>query len=133
MSTELPDDIAQLKQMLIALQHDNQSLSSELQVLSTENSELRNQLEAALAQLNLSRTKQFGKRSEKLAKGTFNEAEQYQTQEKPRGKTGRKALPKHLTREVKLYTLDNPLCGCCGHTMHECGEQESEQMKEMVS
>ena len=83
MSTELPDDIEQLKQMLIALQNDNQSLSSEVKELntqnkslSTENSELKNQLEEALAQLKLSRTKQFGKRSEKLAKGTFNDNEE---------------------------------------------------------
>ena len=122
MSTELPDDIEQLKQMLIALQHDNQALS-------TENNILKNKLEEALAQLKISRTKQFGRRSEKLAKGTFNEAEQHQKQAKPRSKTGRKPLPEHLEREVKLYALDNPLCDCCGQVMHECGVQESEQIK----
>ena len=36
MTTELPDDIEQLKQMLANLQHDNQVLNSEVDSLNSE-------------------------------------------------------------------------------------------------
>ena len=34
MTTELPDDIEQLKQMLASLQHENQALNSEVKLLN---------------------------------------------------------------------------------------------------
>jgi len=86
MTTELPDDIEQLKQMLAKLQHENQ-------VLNSKNKKLQNSLNIALEQLKLHRKKEFGSRSEKMPKGTFNEAEENQTENKPRVRKGRKALP----------------------------------------
>jgi transposase len=139
MTTELPDDIEQLKQMLAKLQHDNNALNSEMKTLNSKNKDLENRLDIALEQLKLNRKKQFGQHSEKMPKGTFNEAEKHQSIEKnknknkkkdePKGKTGRKPLPKDLEREERDYTLDNPTCDCCGHGMHECGVQISEQIK----
>jgi len=114
MTTELPDDIEQLKQMLAKLQHENQ-------VLSSKNIDLE--------QLKLNRKKEFGSRSEKMPKGTFNEAEENESESKTRVRKGRKALPEHLEREEKSYVIDTPTCVCCGHGMHECGEQISEQVK----
>jgi len=126
MTTKSPDDIEQLKLMLATLQQENQ-------VLNSKNKDLENRLNIALEQLKLSRKNQFGKRSEKMPKGTFNEAEQHQTSgksdTKSQEKTGRKQLPEELEREEVSYTLDNPHCSCCGHEMHECGEQISEQVK----
>jgi transposase len=125
MTTEQPDNIEQLKKMLAMLQHENQ-------VLNAKNKDLENRLNIALEQLQLNRNKQFGQRSEKMPKGTFNEAEQDQStntnENKQQGKTGRKRLPEHLEREERSYTLDSPMCDCCGHVMHECGVQESEQV-----
>ena len=79
MNTELPDDIEQLKQMLAKLQHENQVLSSknidlntDNKVLSAKNKKLQNSLDIALEQLKLNRKKEFGSRSEKMPKGTFN-------------------------------------------------------------
>lgn len=82
MTAELPDDITQLKQMLMQLQQQHQAQAEEI-------SELKAQLEHALAQLKLSRAKQFGRQSEKTPRGTFNEAEQ-QSRLAPRRKTARK-------------------------------------------
>jgi len=124
MTAELPDDIAQLKQMLVQLQSQNQAQAEEL-------SELKAQLEHALAQLRLSRSKRFGRQSEKAPRGTFNEAEQ-QSSAKPETegqKKGRKPLPAGLEREERVYTLDEPHCACCGHTMQLCGSEDSEQLK----
>ena len=36
MTTELPDDIEQLKQMLASLQHENQALSSNVDIINSE-------------------------------------------------------------------------------------------------
>ena len=129
MTTELPDDIEQLKQMLATLQHDNQVLHSEVKILNSKNKALQNRLNIALEQLKLNRKKEFGSRSEKMPKGTFNEAEENQTESQPRSRKGRKALPEHLEREDKSYVIEAPTCGCCGHDMHECGVQISEQVK----
>ena len=136
MTTELPDDIEQLKQMLAKLQHENQVLNSknidldtDNKVLSAKNKKLQNSLNIALEQLKLNRKKEFGSRSEKMPKGTFNEAEENQSESKPRVRKGRKALPEHLEREEKSYVIDTPTCSCCGHDMHACGEQISEQVK----
>lgn len=129
MPTVLPDDIEKLKQMLASLQQENQALSTEVKTLSSQNKDLESRLNIALEQLKLSRKKQFGSSSEKVAKGTFNEAEETQKETKPRNSKGRKSLPEHLEREEKTYVLETPTCACCGNDMHECGEQISEQVK----
>jgi len=129
MTTELPDDIEQLKQMLATLQQQNRALNSEVKTLNSQNKKLQNRLEIALEQLKLSRKKEFGSSSEKVVKGTFNEAEETDKETKPRNNKGRKTLPEHLEREEKTYVLETPTCTCCGHSMHACGEQVSEQVK----
>ena len=136
MTIELTDDFERLKQILANLQYVNQvlnsevdSLNSEVKLLNANNKALQNSLNIALEQLKLNRKKEFGSRSEKMPKGTFNEAEEKQIESKPRVRKGRKALPEHLEREEKCYLIDTPKCSCCGHDMHECGEQISEQVK----
>jgi transposase len=44
----------------------------------------------------------------KRPKGTFNEAEESQIENKPRNRKGRKALPEHLAREEKSYVIETP-------------------------
>ncbi|NQZ51051.1 MAG: hypothetical protein HRT95_13030 [Moritella sp.] len=60
MTTELPDDIEKLKQMLVKLQPENQVLNSknidldtDNKVLSAKNKKLQNSLNIALEQLKL--------------------------------------------------------------------------------
>jgi transposase len=132
MTAELPDDIAQLKQMLTQLQQQHQLLQSQSQAQAEEIGDLKAQLERALAQLKLNRAKRFGRQSEKAPRGTFNEAEQQSRltpATKSRQKTGRKPLPVGLEREERVYTLDEPHCRCCGETMQSCGSEDSEQLK----
>ncbi|CAG22947.1 hypothetical protein [Photobacterium profundum] len=108
MTTELPDDIEQLKQMLAKLQHENQVHNTEVRTLSSQNKDLESRLNIALEQLKLNRKNEFASRSEKIPKGTFNEAEESQTENKPRNRKGRKALPEHLAREEKSYVIETP-------------------------
>ncbi len=63
MTAELPDDITQLKQMLMQLQQQHQVLQSQSQAQAEEISELKVQIEHALAQLKLNRAKRFGRQS----------------------------------------------------------------------
>jgi len=141
--SQAPDELAQLQAMLTRLQQENQALAaekelltadnlaleSELKVISAENVTLKDKLELALAQLNLNRAKRFGQQTEKAAKGTFNEAEQHTTASPANHKKGRQALPDALTREVTTYVIDEPVCDDCGHELHACGVEESEQVK----
>lgn len=70
---------------------------------------LKNHVQLLIEQLNLSQSKRFAAQSEKVAKGTFNEAEQQDalpSAPKARRKTGRKPLPADLEREVHTHTLN---------------------------
>ncbi len=67
--TDFPDDIEQLKAMLLAK-------DALLQAKEEEVAALKTQVQLLVEQLNLSKSKRFASQSEKVAKGTFNEAEQ---------------------------------------------------------
>ncbi|WDE03681.1 IS66 family transposase [Thalassomonas viridans] len=117
------EEIEKLKQQLTALEQQVQSLTE-------DKIELQSQLQHVLAQLKLSRSKRFGKQSEKAPKGTFNEAEQSKPKNPPKHHNkGRKALPEHLEREEVIYEIEKPVCQCCGEGMQACGSEESEQLK----
>lgn len=114
----LPDDVEQLKAMLRQLQE--------------EMIELKNRYQLLVEQLNLSKSKRFSAQSERVPKGTFNEAEQQNslTPVVPsQQKKGRKPLPDVLEREVQTHTLNAPHCECCGHELHQCGMETSEELK----
>lgn len=129
MPANLPDDINQLKQIIAQLHQQVNDLSQDNQTQAEEISELKTQVEYMREQLNLSKSKRFGKQSEKAPRGTFNEAEQQAKAEPKHHKKGKQKLPEHLERETRVYTLDAPVCDCCQQSMHACGTQESEQLK----
>ena len=141
--SQAPDELVKLKALLMKLQQenqvlaadkksltaDNQALESKLEIISAEIVTLKDKLELALAQLNLNRAKRFGVQSEKTAKGTFNEAEQNANTSPAHHKKGRRPLPNDLPKDVKTYAIDEPICEGCGHELHACGVEESEQVK----
>ncbi|MGI2215041.1 IS66 family transposase [Shewanella oncorhynchi] len=123
--TDFPNDIEQLKAMLLAK-------DALLQAKEEEVAALKTQVQLLVEQLNLSKSKRFAAQSEKVAKGTFNEAEQENalpSSPKERRKTGRKPLPADLEREVQTHTLNAPYCDCCDAPLHECGKEISETLK----
>jgi len=120
--TELPDDVEQLKAMLLQLQQEKQAQAEEI-------IELKSTVQLLTEQLNLSKSKRFASQSEKYPKGTFNEAEQQNKPASKHHKKGRKPLPDTLERETRVHTLNAPHCDCCGGAMHECGSETSEELK----
>lgn len=125
----LTADKASLTKNTNRLTADNIGLESKLKIISEENHSLKQKLEMALAGLNLNRAKRFGQQTEKAAKGVFNEAEQHAKTSPAHHKKGRKPLPTELSREVKTYVVDDATCGDCGHQLHACGFEDSEQVK----
>lgn len=123
--TDFPNDIEQLKAMLLKLEQEKQAMAEEVTALKT-------QVQLLVEQLNLSRSKRFAAQSEKVAKGTFNEAEQQDalpSAPQKRRNTGRKPLPAALEREVQTHTLNAPYCDGCDSPLHECGKEVSETLK----
>ncbi|WP_282111331.1 IS66 family transposase zinc-finger binding domain-containing protein, partial [Shewanella algicola] len=137
--TTLPDDIEQLKAMVLQLQQAadialaQASLAKEEALVAQEEiTELKTQIQLLIEQLNLSQSKRFSSKSEKVPKGTFNEAEQQDIAEPPaqtKKKTGRKPLPETLEREVITHEIDSPCCECCQSPLHRCGVETSEELK----
>ncbi|MDH5983355.1 IS66 family transposase, partial [Vibrio aestuarianus] len=63
---DLPDDVEQLKAMLLALQEANLAKDKLLQAQQEEMAELKTRVELLLEQLNLSKSKRFSSQSEKV-------------------------------------------------------------------
>ena len=130
--TDLPDDVEQLKAMLMQLQKEKLEADLKVQTQQEEIAELETKVQLLVEQLNLSKSKRFSTQSEKTPKGTFNEAEQQNSVPKSddeKKKTGRKPLPSELERETHKHELNAPYCECCDEPLHECGVETSEELK----
>ena len=128
-TSSLPDDVEQLKALLLKERKRNVRL------------ELENQ--ALLEKFRLAQQKQFGKSSEGFAgQGElFNEAEalaeletatepEKQTISYTRNKPKRQPLPKDLPREQVVHDIPDAekQCDCCGGQLHKIGESTSEKL-----
>lgn len=123
----LPDDIEQLKALLIA----ERALTAQLQ----------QDKQRLLEQFRLAQQKQFGKSSEGfVGQGElFNEAEEIaavgeeetQNISYSRKKAKRKPLPTDLPREVIVHDLtdEEKVCDCCNGQLHKIGEDKAEKLE----
>ncbi len=116
--------ITQLHQQLAALQ-------AQVDSLKNDKVDMQRQIDLLISKLNLSNSKRFGKQSEKAPRGTFNEAEHIKSEaaEPKHHQKGKQPLPSHLEREEVEHKRDDASCACCGHQMHICGSETSEQIK----
>ena len=94
--TDLPDDVEQLKAMLMQFQKEKLEADLKVQTQQKEIAELETKVQLLVEQLNLSKFKRFSTQSEKIPKGTFNEAEQKNSTPKSddEKKNGAKAFTK---------------------------------------
>lgn len=124
----LPNDIEQLKKLLLAEREINAQLQQEKQQL--------------LEQFRLAQQKQFGKSSEGFTgQGElFNEVEEIAATEDDddkqeisyrRNKPKRKPLPPELPRETIVHDLtdEEKICACCEGELHKIGEDKAEKLE----
>jgi len=120
--TELHNQLARMQAQIDALQKDKATWQE-------DKLEMQTRIDHLLAQLKLSKSQKYGKKSEKAPRGTFNEAEQHKSTEPQHHKKGKQTLPKHFKREEITYSLSELDCPCCGEELHQCGREISEQIK----
>ncbi len=107
----LEEQLAVLQAQVIALEtekqslvEDNKSLVKDKQTLIEDKAEMQTRIDNLLAELKLSKSQKYGKKSEKTPRGTFNEAEQHQVKSEPKHhKKGKQVLAETLN-EKKLST-----------------------------
>jgi transposase len=128
--TELQNRLAQMQAQIDALQIEKLSWKTEKDAFKEDKVEMQARIDHLLAELKLSKSQKYGKKSEKAPRGTFNEAEQHKVSEPPQHhKKGKQTLAEHFTREVVEHSLTELDCPCCGEQMHSCGSEDSEQIK----
>ena len=133
---QLPANVQELKKLLL----QERELSAEKDARIDQ---LTEQYQQILEQFRLAQQRQFGQSSEvRLDQlGLFNETEQTLGEEDPdaeqetisytRNKPKRKPLPKDLPRETIIHDIaeSDKQCDCCGHALHQMGEDKSEQLE----
>jgi transposase len=135
-SKQLPDDPQKLKDLLLL----ERELSAQKDVRIDH---LTQQYQHILEQFRLAQQRQFGQSSEASLNqlGLFNETEQTIEEDEPeaeqesisytRKKPKRKPLPKDLPRETIVHDIveADKQCDCCGHALHQMGEDKNEQLE----
>jgi transposase len=136
-ATDLPDDIAALKAMLLARDEQVQRLTAQLDTRAAEIEHLK-LLIAKLQRM------QFGRRSEKLERqieqlelkledleAETGAAEEAEPESNPpaRRKAARKPLPDHLPRDERVHIPEVDACPACGGGLRHLGEDVSEQLE----
>ncbi len=122
----LPNDIEQLKAMLLAERKQSAKQAARLMFLEE--------------QFRLAQQQRFGASSEgHPAQGDlFNEAETELEAEPDvtegvvvtvKRKPVRKKLPADLPRETIVHDIDDKTCACCGHDLHPMGDERSEKLE----
>ncbi|MDP7592441.1 MAG: IS66 family transposase [Litorilituus sp.] len=126
----LQNQLAQMQAQIEALESEKQSWQTEKEAFKEDKVEMQTRIDHLLAELKLSKSQKYGRKSEKAPRGTFNEAEQHKTSEAPQHhKKGKQLLAEHFEREEVEHTLTELACTCCGEQMHHCGSEDSEQVK----
>ena len=128
----LPDDIDQLKAMILQLQEAAAQKESELKALEDK-------YQALLEQFRVDQKNRFGRKSEshQVEPEEFNEAEAIaceppdKAEAKATKKPKRQSLPKDLPREQVVHdlTTDDKRCDCCGGELHKIGEEKTEKLE----
>ena len=122
--------LIKLQNQLAQMQAQIDTLKKDKAAWQEDKVEMQARIDHLLAELKLSKSQKYGKKSEKAPRGTFNEAEQHKSTEPPKHhKKGKQTLAAHFEREEIEHTLTVLDCPCCGEQLHHCGSEDSEQVK----
>jgi transposase len=122
----LPDDPGTLKAMLIAERVQNERLRQIIKELQRHRFGRRAEtLPEDQMLLGLEEVEQVGA-DEEAGIEAANPAERVKRSAKRRMNRG--SLPAHLPRAEMVVDIDDPVCPCCGETLHRIGEDTSERL-----
>lgn len=137
-SEQLPEDVSQLKHLVLQQQQLVLQLQDKLQKKESK-------IQWLIEQFHLAQQRRFGKSSEAYVgqQELFNEAEaiedesvdsaqsESETITYQRSKPKRKPLPKDLPREIVEHDLEetDKVCDCCGSELHRISEDKSEKLE----
>lgn len=147
--SELPDDVELLKKMLLEqtqkLERKLAQKDKRIAKLERVNQQLSDKLQQLLERYNLKKYQKFSPSSETYeGEGeVLNEAEQLieddsvatepdtQTTESAEkaAKPRRPRITPELPRVDVIHDIDDKTCACCGHALHQMGEEVSEQIE----
>ena len=141
-SESLPSDLEKLQNIVLDLQSIITEQEGALKQKDAKIDHLSQQYQHILEQFRLAQQRQFGQSSEVSLDqlGLFNESEQIaeadeeaeqETITYTRSKPKRKPLPEDLPRETIVHDIPeaDKTCSCCGHELHQMGEDKSEQLE----
>lgn len=123
----LPSDTKTLQEMVLSLQLQVKNLAAEKHHL--------------LEQFRLAQQKRFGASSEahpaqgdlfneaEVALDVVEEEEEITLTKMVKKKPVRKKLPADLPRETVIHDIDDKNCTCCGHELHQMGDERSEKLE----
>ncbi len=142
-SKALSSDPQTLQKIVYKLQSIVAEQAGVIEQQDAQIDQLSQQYQQLIEQFRIAQQKQFGQSSEANANqlGLFNETEQVlieddaETEEETitytRSKPKRKSLPTDLPRELVIHDIpeSEKTCDCCGHDLHQMGEDKSEQLE----
>lgn len=143
-SKSLPDDVELLKKILLEqtqkLERKLAQKDKRIAKLERVNQQLSDKLQQLLERYNLTQYQKFSPSSETYEGDgeVLNEAEQLIEDEPPATeaetaekttKPRRPRITPELPRVDVIHDIDDKTCACCGHALHQMGEEVSEQIE----
>ena len=93
----LQNQLAQMQAQIDALETEKQSWQTEKEAFKEDKVEMQTRIDHLLAELKLSKSQKYGRKSEKSPRGTLNEAEQHKkTEPANHHKKGKQSLAEHF-------------------------------------
>jgi transposase len=126
LADELPDDPGTLKAMLIAERVQNERLVAIIKELQRHRFGRRAEtLPEDQMLLGLEDVEQTAASAEAVADATSPTERDRRTGQR---RTNRGSLPAHLPRVEMVVDIDDHACPCCGHALHQIGEDKGERL-----
>jgi transposase len=145
LATDLPDDPATLRAMVLAQQEEGRLLKEQVVALTVAGVEAEAEIGRLTAIITAFQRHRFGVRSEQLNDDQFEltleeldaalarvdaglDAVARRSGEGRPRKANRGALPVQLERIEQVIDIEDTVCACCGGTLHVIGEDVAERL-----
>ena len=126
----LPNDIEQLKAMLLAEREQSAQQAARLLFLEEQFRLAQQQRFGASSESHPAQGDLFNEMEVALDDADTDDTEAAKNDTKTaKKKPVRQKLPTDLPRETIIHDIDDKTCDCCGNTLHKMGEERSEKLE----